>query len=89
MKSYKIASIAGDGIGKEVLPESLKVLKEVAKKHQFQIKFDEFDFASCDYYKKNGKMLPDDWKEKIGKHDAISTISLTLLAQPPQRVVQA
>ena len=34
MKSYKIASIAGDGIGKEVLPESLKVLKETAKKHQ-------------------------------------------------------
>ena len=71
MKSYKIASIAGDGIGKEILPESLKVLREVAKKHQFQIKFDEFEFASCEYYKKNGKMLPDDWKEKIGKHDAI------------------
>ena len=71
MKSYNIASIAGDGIGKEVLPEGLKVLKEVAKKHQFQIKFDEFDFASCEYYQKNGKMLPDDWKEKICSHDAI------------------
>ena len=71
MKSYKIASIPGDGIGKEVLPESLKVLKETAKKHQFEIHFDEFDFASCDYYRKNGKMLPDDWKEKIGSHDAI------------------
>ncbi len=71
MKSYKIASIAGDGIGKEVLPESLKILKEAAKKHQFQIEFDEFDFASCDYYEKNGKMLPDNWKEKIEKHDAI------------------
>ena len=67
MKSYKIASIAGDGIGKEVLPEGIEILKETAKKHQFQINFDEFDFASCDYYKKNGKMLPDDWKEKIGK----------------------
>jgi len=71
MKTYKIATIAGDGIGKEVVPESLKVLKEVAKKHQFQVQFDEFDFASCDYYKKNGKMLPDDWKDKIQKHDAI------------------
>ena len=71
MKSYKIASIPGDGIGKEVLPEGLKVLKETAKKHQFEIHFDEFDFASCDYYQKNGKMLPDDWKEKIGSHDAI------------------
>ena len=71
MKKYKIASIAGDGIGKEVLPESIKILKETAKKHQFQIQFDSFDFASCDYYQKNGKMLPDDWKDKIGSHDAI------------------
>ena len=71
MKNYKIATIAGDGIGKEVMPEGIKVLKETAKKHQFNIQFDEFDFASCDYYEKNGKMLPDDWKEKITDHDAI------------------
>ena len=71
MKNYRIATIAGDGIGKEIVPESLKVLKETARKHQFQIQFDEFDFSSCDYYKKNGKMLPDDWKEIIGQHDAI------------------
>ena len=71
MKNYKIATIAGDGIGKEVVPESLKILKEVAKKYQFQIQFDEFDFASCDYYQKKGKMLPDDWKEQIKNHDAI------------------
>ena len=71
MKNYKIATIAGDGIGKEVMPESIRVLKETAKKHQFHIQFDEFDFASCDYYEKNGKMLPDDWKEKISDHDAI------------------
>jgi len=71
MKNYKIATIAGDGIGKEVMPEGIKVLKETAKKHQFNIQFDEFDFASCDYYEKNGKMLPDDWKEKISDHDAI------------------
>ena len=71
MNEYKIASIAGDGIGQEVLPESIKVLNEAAKKHQFKIKFDEFDFASCEYYKKHGAMLPNDWKEKIGSHDAI------------------
>ena len=71
MKTYKIATIAGDGIGKEVVPESLKVLRETAKKHQFKLQFDEFDFASCDYYQKKGKMLPDDWKNKIGNHDAI------------------
>tara|TARA_B100001121_G_scaffold266260_1_gene248759 strand:+ start:313 stop:1380 length:1068 start_codon:yes stop_codon:yes gene_type:complete len=71
MKTYKIATIAGDGIGKEVMPESLKILKETAKKHQFDIKFEEFEFASCDYYKKNGKMLPDNWKDTIKNHDAI------------------
>jgi tartrate dehydrogenase/decarboxylase/D-malate dehydrogenase len=71
MKNYKIASIAGDGIGLEVVPPAIKILKEVAKKHNFQIQFDEFDFSSCDYYEKHGKMLPDNWKEQIGKHDAI------------------
>ena len=71
MKSYSIATIAGDGIGKEVVPEGVKILKEAAKKHQFKIQFNEFDFANCDYYKKNGKMLPDDWKEKLLDHDAI------------------
>ena len=34
------------------MPESIKVLKETAKKHQFNLQFDEFDFASCDYYEK-------------------------------------
>ena len=59
MKTYKIASLPGDGIGKEVLPEGIKILKEVTEKHQFKIQFDEFDFASCDFYAKHGKMLPD------------------------------
>ena len=71
MKSYKIASIAGDGIGLEVVPPSIKILKEVSKKHNFKIQFDEFDFSSCDYYEKHGKMLPAEWKEQIEKHDAI------------------
>ena len=71
MKEYKIASIAGDGIGKEVVPEGLKILKEIAKQHQFKLIIEEYDFASCDYYDKHGKMLPDDWHEKLKKHDAI------------------
>ena len=53
MKTYKIASLAGDGIGKEVLPEGIKILKELAERHQFKIQFDEFDFASCDFYSKH------------------------------------
>ena len=71
MKTYNIASIEGDGIGKEVVPEAHKVLKKIAEQHQFKLVIDEFDFASCDYYEKHGKMLPDNWKDKIKKHDAI------------------
>jgi tartrate dehydrogenase/decarboxylase/D-malate dehydrogenase len=71
MKTYNIASIEGDGIGKEVVPEAHKVLKKIAEQHQFKLVIDEYDFASCDYYERHGKMLPDNWKEKIEKHDAI------------------
>lgn len=69
--SLKIAVIPGDGIGLEVVPEGLKVLREVAEIYDVPLHFDEFDFASCDYYQKHGKMLPDDWKSQIGGHDAI------------------
>ena len=62
MKEYNIASIPGDGIGKEVLPEGLKVLKDAALKHKFKIIFTFFDFASCYYFNNHGKMLPDVWK---------------------------
>ncbi|HET9902629.1 MAG TPA: tartrate dehydrogenase [Xanthobacteraceae bacterium] len=69
--SYRIAVIPGDGIGKEVVPEGIRVLEAAAKKYGFEFKQDWFDFASCDYYAKHGKMMPDDWKEQIGGHDAI------------------
>ena len=86
MKEYNIASIPGDGIGKEVVPEGLKVLKEAAQKHQFKINFTEYDFASCDYYKKHGKMLPDDWKDKLGKHDAIFFGAVGMPDQVPDHI---
>lgn len=70
-KSYRIAVIAGDGIGREVVPEGLRVLEAAASRFDFDLKLDIFDFASCDYYEKHGRMLPDDWKKQIGSHDAI------------------
>jgi len=70
-KQYRIAVIPGDGIGKEVVPEGLRVLEAAAKKHGVAVHFDHFDFASWDYYEKHGEMMPEDWKAKIGKHDAI------------------
>lgn len=86
MKEYKIATIAGDGIGKEVVPEGIKVLNEISKQHQFKIKFDEFDFSSCEYYKKHKKMLPDNWKEKIANHDAIFFGAVGMPDQVPDHI---
>lgn len=70
-QGLRIAVIAGDGIGKEVMPEGVKVLKAVGKRFDISMQFDDFAFASCDYYLKHGQMLPDDWKAQIGGHDAI------------------
>jgi tartrate dehydrogenase/decarboxylase/D-malate dehydrogenase len=69
--SQKIAVIAGDGIGKEVVPEGLRVLNAAADRFDLNLRFDTLDFASCDYYAEHGKMMPDDWKAQIGGHDAI------------------
>src|SRR3954470_10407309 len=68
---YRIAVIPGDGIGKEVVPEGVRVLEAAAKKFGFELRNDDFDFASYDYYARHERMMPEDWKEKIGKHDAI------------------
>ena len=70
-KTYRIAVIPGDGIGKEVVPEGIRVLEQAAKRFGFILKSDWFDFASCDYYEKHGRMMPEDWKQLIGGHDAI------------------
>ncbi|HWE75228.1 MAG TPA: isocitrate/isopropylmalate family dehydrogenase, partial [Stellaceae bacterium] len=68
---YRIAVIPGDGIGKETVPEGVRVLDAAAKKYGFELRNDDFDFASYDYYEKHQRMMPEDWKEKIGHHDAI------------------
>jgi tartrate dehydrogenase/decarboxylase / D-malate dehydrogenase len=70
-RSYRIAVLPGDGIGKEVVPEGIRVLETVATRFGFTLHFDQFDFASCDYYLQHGRMMPEDWKAQIGGHDAI------------------
>jgi tartrate dehydrogenase/decarboxylase/D-malate dehydrogenase len=70
-RKYRIAAIPGDGIGKEVVPEGLRVLEAAGKKYGFNLVIDEFPFASCDYYLAHGQMMPEDWKAQIGGHDAI------------------
>jgi tartrate dehydrogenase/decarboxylase/D-malate dehydrogenase len=69
-QSHRIAVIPGDGIGKEVVPEGLRVLDAAAVKFGLDFTWDRFDW-SCDYYLKHGVMMPADWKAQIGAHDAI------------------
>lgn len=70
MSIQRIAVIPGDGIGKEVVPEGLRVLDAVAQRFDLELAYDEFDW-SCDYYLRHGRMMPEDWKARIGGHDAI------------------
>jgi tartrate dehydrogenase/decarboxylase/D-malate dehydrogenase len=70
-RTYRIAVIPGDGIGKEVVPEGVRVLEQAAKRFGFTLALDWFEFSSYDYYAKHGQMMPDDWKDQIGRHDAI------------------
>ena len=83
---HRLAAIAGDGIGKEVLPEGLRVLEEAASRYGFDLKIDEFDFANCDYYLKHGRMMPEDWKHRIGGHDAIFFGAVGWPAKVPDHV---
>jgi tartrate dehydrogenase/decarboxylase/D-malate dehydrogenase len=68
---YKIASIPGDGIGQEVIPEALKVLQAASRRHGFGLDIVQFDFACADYYRAHGRMMPADWKEQLLGFDAI------------------
>ncbi|NJN28051.1 MAG: tartrate dehydrogenase [Cyclobacteriaceae bacterium] len=70
MATHKIAVIPGDGIGKEVIPEGIKVLKAVGSKLHIDFSFDTFDW-SCERYAKTGAMMPEDGLEQIKNHDAI------------------
>ena len=68
---HRIAVIPGDGIGAEVMPEGLRVLDAASRRFGIPLQIDEFDFANCMYFAKHGQMMPDDWKDQIGGHQAI------------------
>ena len=71
MRRYRIAVIPGDGIGKEVIPAGLEVLKAIAERDgEVEWSFDQFDWGS-DYYRETGLMMPTDGREQIKDHDAI------------------
>ncbi|MCS6766153.1 MAG: tartrate dehydrogenase [Candidatus Protistobacter heckmanni] len=70
-KTHRIAVIPGDGIGVEVIPEGVRVLDAAAAKFGIDLKWDWFDFASCDYYLKHGDMLPPNWFDTLRTYDAL------------------
>src|SRR5277367_5241227 len=71
MKTYRIAAIPGDGIGKEVIAAGIEVLEALAAREGcFAFRFDHFDWGS-DYYKRHGVMMPADGRNRIRHHDAI------------------
>jgi tartrate dehydrogenase/decarboxylase/D-malate dehydrogenase len=71
MKTHKIAVIAGDGIGKEVMPEGLRAVEAAAARFNIELEFTTFEWADCDYYARHGKMMPDDWREQLQGFEAI------------------
>ena len=68
---YRIAMIPGDGIGKEVAPEGVRVLEAAARRFGITLELTNIDWASCDYYQQHGTMMPADWKQQLQGMDAI------------------
>ncbi len=70
MPTYSIAVIPGDGIGKEVVPEAIRVVEAAARKFSFEVRWRHFDW-SCETYRKTGRMMPADGLQQLEKFDAI------------------
>ena len=67
-RNYDIAVIAGDGIGREVVPEGQRVVEAAARRFGFAVNWKEYDW-SCDYYARHGRMMPEDGVEQVrGSH---------------------
>lgn len=70
-QTHRIAVIPGDGIGKEVMPEGVRAVEEVASRHGIAIEWTPIEWASCDYYTAHGSMMPADWFDQLAGMDAI------------------
>jgi tartrate dehydrogenase/decarboxylase/D-malate dehydrogenase len=69
-KTHRIAVVPGDGIGKETVPEALKVLDAAARRFGFGLEFAHYDW-SCETYKKTGAMMPADGMEQLARSESI------------------
>jgi len=79
----RIAVIPGDGIGKEVLPEGMRVLDAAGRRFGFDLEWKVFDW-SCEVYAKTGRMMPEDGLDQLRAFEAIF-----LGAESRQRVLAA
>ncbi|UCH20615.1 MAG: tartrate dehydrogenase [Deltaproteobacteria bacterium] len=70
MTKYSIAVIPGDGIGKEVVPEGLRVLEAIGRRFDINYKWNMFSW-SCETYLRTGRMMPEDGIQQLREHDAI------------------
>jgi len=70
VQKYRVAVIPGDGIGKEVVPEGIRVLEAAGARFGFEFDWDEFPW-SCETFAKTGRMMPEDGLDLIRDHDAI------------------
>ena len=71
MAVHRIAVIAGDGIGKEVMPEGVRAVETAASKFNITLELAHLDWACAAYYLKNGRMMPEDWFERLKGYEAI------------------
>ena len=69
-KTYTISAIPGDGIGREVVPEGMRVLEAAGRRFGFGLKWREFDW-SCERYAKTGSMMPADGLDQLRRSDAV------------------
>ena len=70
MKTFRVAVIAGDGIGKEVVPEGIRVLEAAGKRFGFTCQWRDFDW-SCETYLKTGRMMPEDGLQQLREFDSV------------------
>ena len=85
MTKHKIAVIAGDGIGKEVVPEGIRVLEAAGRRFGFEFQWDELPW-SCEYHVRHGRMMPEDGLDQIRRHDAIFLGAVGFPALVPDHV---
>jgi tartrate dehydrogenase/decarboxylase/D-malate dehydrogenase len=71
MNSLKIAVIPGDGIGKEIMPEALRALEALQRRHGLSVQLEHLDWACVEFWQRHGEMMPADWFDRLKSFDAV------------------